>query len=74
MNRLSTTIDKGSIGLHKNNANGSTIDRIRKDIIGLFIEKRLSVTNEKNLIEAKFLDVTFNFFFFFLSIYYYTYI
>ena len=33
---------------------------IRKDIIALFKEERLSITIETNLIEADFVDVTFN--------------
>ena len=35
--------------------------RIRKDIIALFKEERLSISIETNLIETDFLDVTFNF-------------
>ena len=65
LNRLSTVIDKSSVDLYKdrgltaiNNAKGSKLDRIRKDIIALFQEERLSLTIETNLIEAEFLDVT----------------
>ena len=67
MNRLSTVIDKGGVGSYRddglaaiNNANGPKLDRIRKDIITLFKEERLSIPVETNLIETDFLDVTFN--------------
>ena len=67
LNRLSTVIDKSSVGLYRdaglaaiNNANGPKLDRIRKDIIALFKEEGLSITIETNLIETDFLDVTFN--------------
>ena len=67
LNRLSTVIDKISVGLYRddglaaiNNANGPKLDRIRKDIIALFKEEGLSITIETNLIETNFLDVTFN--------------
>ena len=45
-NRLSTVIDKSSVGLYRddglaaiNNANGPKLDRIRKDILALFKEE-----------------------------------
>ena len=67
MNRLSTVIDKVGVGSYRddglaaiNNANGPKLDRIRKDIITLFKEERLSIAAETNLIETDFLDVTFN--------------
>ena len=67
LNKLSTVIDKSSVGLYRddglaaiNNANGPKLDRIRKDIIALFKEEGLSITIETNLIETDFLDVTFN--------------
>ena len=67
LNRLSTVIDKSSVGLYRddglaatNSANGPKLDRIRKDIIALFKEKGLSITIETNLIESDFLDVAFN--------------
>ena len=67
MNRLSTVIDKVGVGSYRddglaaiNNANGPKLDRIRKDIITLFKEERLSIPAETNLIETDFLDVTFN--------------
>ena len=56
LNRLSTVIDKSNVGLYKNdgfvatnNANGPTINRIRKDITGYFKEKGLSITIKKIL-------------------------
>ena len=67
LNRLSTVIDRSSVGLYRedeitatNNANGLKLDRIRKDIIALFKEEGLSITIETNLIEIDLLDVTFN--------------
>ena len=67
LNRLSTVIDKSSVGLYRddglaaiNSADGPKLDRIRKDIIALFKEKGLSITIETNLIESDFLDVAFN--------------
>ena len=67
LNRLSTVIDKSSVGLYTddglaaiNNANGPKLDRIREDIIALFKEEGLSITIETNLFETDFLDVTFN--------------
>ena len=53
LNRLSTVIDKSSVGLYRddglaaiNNANGPKLDRIRKVIITLFKEEGLSITIE----------------------------
>ena len=67
LNWLSTVIDTSCVGLYRddelaaiNNANGLKLDRIRKDIIPLFKEERLSITIKTNLIEIDFLDVTFN--------------
>ena len=67
LNRLSTVIDKSSVGLYRNdglaainNASGPKLDRIRKDVIVLFKEEGLSITIKTNLIETDFLDVTFN--------------
>ena len=64
--RLSTVIDKSSVGYRDdglaaiNNANGPKLDRIRKDIIPLFKEEKLSIIIEINFIETDLLDVTFN--------------
>ena len=67
LNRLSTVTDKSSVGLYRdnglaaiNNANGTKLGRIRKDIIALFKEEGFLITIEANLIETDFLDVTFN--------------
>ena len=56
LNRLSTVIDKSSVGLYRddglaaiNNVNGPKLDRIRKEIIALFKEEGLSITTEKTL-------------------------
>ena len=61
LNRLSTVIDKSSVGLYRddglaaiNNPNGKKLDRTRKDITALFKEKGLSITIETNLIETDF--------------------
>ena len=66
--QLSTVIDKSNVGLYRdvrlaaiNNANGPILDRIKKDVIGLFKEEGLLITIKTNLIETDFLDVTFNF-------------
>ena len=65
LNRLSTVIDKSSVNLYRddglaaiNNANGSKLDRIRKDIFALFKEEGLSILIETSLIETDFIDVT----------------
>ena len=67
LNRLRTVINRSSVGLYRddgfaamNNANGSKLDKVRKDIIALFKEEGLSIAFETNLIETDFLDVTFN--------------
>ena len=67
LNRLSTVIERSSIGLYRedglvaiNNANSSKFERIKKDIIALFKEEGLSITIETNLIETYFLGITFN--------------
>ena len=50
--------DDGLAIVHK--ANGPKVDRLRKDIISLFKDERLSITIETNLIETDLLDVSFN--------------
>ena len=67
LNKLSTVIDRSSIGLLYrdggfaaiNNAIGPKLDRIREHIIALFKDEGLSITIETNLIETDFLDFTF---------------
>ena len=49
--------DDGLAVIHQ--ANGTKIDRIRKDIIALFKYEGLSITIDTNLIETDFLDVSF---------------
>ena len=44
--------------VHK--ANGPKVDRLRIDIITLFKDEGLSITIDTNLIEADFLDVSYN--------------
>ena len=41
-------------------ANGTKMDRIRKDVINLFKFEGLSITTDTNLIETDFLDVSFD--------------
>ena len=41
-------------------ANGTKMDRIRKDVINLFKSEGLSITTDTNLIETDFLDVSFD--------------
>ena len=64
LNRVSTAIDKSTVGLYgpagTSNANGPKLDRIKKDIIALFKKEGLSITIETNFIETDFFDVTFN--------------
>ena len=50
--------DDGVAIVHK--ANGTKLDRLRKDIISLFKTEGLSITINTNLIETDFLDVSFN--------------
>ena len=50
--------DDGLAILYK--ANGPRLDRLRKYIISLFKDARLSITIVTNLIETDFLDVSFN--------------
>ena len=64
---LAPLISAKNIGLCRDNglavthqANGPKMDRIRKDIIGLFKSKGVSITIDANLIETDFLDVSFN--------------
>ena len=68
LNRLSTVIDQSGADLQRddglaaiNNGNVPKLYRIRNDIIALFKEEWLSITNETNIIETDILDVTFNF-------------
>ena len=67
LNRLSTVIDKISVGLYRdnglaviNNPIDPKLDRIRKHTIALFKEKILLIHIEANLIATDFLDITFN--------------
>ncbi|XP_057313453.1 uncharacterized protein LOC130654828 [Hydractinia symbiolongicarpus] len=67
LKKISKIIDIKHVGLYRDdglaiiqNANGPRMNKIRKDIITLFKEDKLSVTIETNLIETDFLDVSFN--------------
>ena len=50
--------DDGLPVVHK--ANGSKLDRLRKDIISLFMGVRLSITIDTNATRTNFLDISFN--------------
>ena len=50
--------DDGLAVIHK--ANGSKMDKMRKDIIALFKSEGLSITINTNLIETDLVDVSFN--------------
>ena len=59
-------IDTKNVGLYRDEglavihqANGSKMDRIRKDIIALFKSEALSITIDTNSIETDFLDISF---------------
>ena len=50
--------DDGLAIVHK--ANGLKVDRLRKDIITLFMDEGLAITIDTNLIDTNFLDVSFS--------------
>ena len=67
LNQLRTNIDKSDVVWYRddglaaiNNASGTKLDRIRKDIIASFKKEGLSITIKANPIKTGFLDVTFN--------------
>ena len=67
LGKLATLIGTKNVGLYRDDglavihqANGPKMDRIRKDIIGLFKSEGVSITIDANLIETDFLDVSFN--------------
>ena len=67
LNKLSSIVDKESIGLYRDDglcvvadANGPKMDKIRKKVIAAFKEEGLSITIETNLSATDFLDVTFD--------------
>ena len=67
LGKLAPLIDIKNIGLDKDDglavthqANGPKMDKIRKGIITLLKSEGLSITIDTNLIEADFLDVSFN--------------
>ena len=62
LNKISIPIDSHNVGavISKANVNGPMLDKLRKHVIATFKNKGLSVTNETNLAETGFLDVTFN--------------
>ena len=50
--------DKGLAVIHKDN--GRIMDKLRREVVELFKSDRISITIDKNLIKADFLDVSFN--------------
>ena len=67
LNILGDKFGKDNIGLYRDDGlacfhgiNGSTADRIRKDIVKLFKDQGLKITIQTNLKVVNFLDVTFN--------------
>ena len=67
LDKLSTSIGRKNVGLYRddglaaiNSSSGPILDKMRKNIIALFKNERLSITIETNLFETDFLGVTFN--------------
>ena len=67
LSKISVSIDLDNVVLYRddglaviNNANGPKLDRMKKNIIATFRSEGLSITIETNLVEADFLDITFN--------------
>lgn len=67
LSKLATLIGTKNIGIYRDDglgeiqpANGPKMNRIRKEITTLFKSKGHSITIDTNLIEANFLDVSFN--------------
>ena len=67
LNKIKFLLGSNNVGWYRDDrlaivhkANDSKVDRLRKDIINLFKDERLSITIDTNLIEADFLDVSFN--------------
>ena len=67
LNKIKFLLGSNNVGWYRDDrlaivhkANDSKVDRLRKDIINLFKDKRLSITIDTNLIEADFLDASFN--------------
>ena len=67
LNDLSNLIGKNNVGLYRDdglavvdNASGPQMDKIRKQMHGIFKKHDLSITTEINLSATDFLDVSFN--------------
>ena len=67
LNELSKLLGNENVGLYRDDGlpaikttSDPILDKIRKHIIAPFKEEGLTITIETNLIEADFLDVTFN--------------
>ena len=67
LNKLSKLLGNDIVGLHRDerraaikSTSGLILDKMRKNIITLLKQERLTITIDTNLIETDFLDVTFN--------------
>ena len=67
LNKIKSALGSSNVGLYRDDglsivhkANGSKVDRLRKNIIILFKDKGLFITIDTNIIETYFLDVSFN--------------
>ena len=68
LNKIKPLLGSSKVVLRRGNglaivqkANALKVDRLRKDIISLFKDERLSITIDTNFIETDFLDVGKNF-------------
>ena len=67
LNKLSKLLGNDNVGFYSDDGlaaikstSGPILDKMRKNIIALFMEEGLTITIDTNLIETDFLDVTFN--------------
>ena len=67
LNKIKSLLGSNNVGLDRDDglaivhkANGPKVDRLRKDIISLFMDEGLSITIDTNLIDTDLLDVSFN--------------
>ena len=67
LNKLSKLLGNDNVGFYSDDGlsaikstSGPILDKMRKNIIALFMDEGLTITIDTNLIETDFLDVTFN--------------
>ena len=67
LSKISAHCDLDNVGLYRddrlaviNNANGSKLNWMRKNIIATFKSEGLSIAIETNLVKTDFIDATFN--------------